>query len=70
MWLNFHFGITKNVFTEEKENGGSLKSTISIPIYNNLEFFVSPLAKSRGFMVGNIYLERAYELRLGLNLVF
>jgi len=26
--------------------------------------------KSRGFMVGNIYLERAYELRLGLNLVF
>jgi len=57
-------------FTEERENGGSLKSTIAIPIYNNLEFFVSPLAKSRGFMVGNIYLERAYELRLGLNLVF
>ncbi len=57
-------------FTEEKENGGCLKSTIAFPIYNNLEFFVSPLAKSRGFIVGNIYLERAYEIRVGLNLVF
>jgi hypothetical protein len=57
-------------FTEDKENGGSLKSTIAFPIHNNLEFYVSTLIKSRGFMVGNIYLERAYELRLGLNLVF
>jgi len=57
-------------FTEEKENGGSFKSTFALPINNNLEFFISPLAKSRGFMVGNIYLERAYEVRTGLNLVF
>lgn len=57
-------------WTSEKESGGLLKATLAFPLLEGLEIFISPSIKSRGWVAGNVYLEKAAELRLGLNLIF
>ena len=54
----------------EKEAGGLVKVTLSFPLFENLEVFISPSIKSRGWVAGNIYLEKATEFRFGVNLIF
>lgn len=57
-------------WTSEKEAGGLVKVTLSFPLFENLEVFISPSIKSRGWVAGNIYLEKATEFRFGVNLIF
>lgn len=57
-------------WTTEREAGGLVRVTLSFPIIENIEVFISPSFKSRGWVAGNVYLDKAAELRLGLNLIF
>ena len=57
-------------WTTEREAGGRVRVTLSFPIIENIEVFISPSFKSRGWVAGNVYLDKAAELRLGLNLIF
>lgn len=57
-------------WTTQKEAGGLIKATLAFPVMESLEVFVSPFLKSRGWVAGNVYLEKAVELRFGVNLVF
>lgn len=57
-------------WTTEKEAGGQLKATVAFPLLENLEIFFSPALKSRGWIAGNVYLDKMVELRTGVNFIF
>lgn len=71
--LGFHAWLQpyqQKFWTTEKESGGLAKATLAFPLLEGLEVFISPSIKSRGWVAGNVYLEKAAELRFGVNLVF
>lgn len=61
----------KQMFWANSYNpGGLAKIGINYPIYKYLELFIDVSAKTRGWVAGNVYIEKALEIRTGVNLLF
>lgn len=67
LWLQPY---QQKFWTTEKETGGIIKATLSLPLFENLEVFFSPSLKSRGWVAGNVYLDKMFEFRSGVNFIF
>ncbi|HMY66378.1 MAG TPA: hypothetical protein PL163_06995 [Leptospiraceae bacterium] len=71
--LGIHLWIQPNqqkFWTAETEAGALAKVSVSVPVSENLEIFLGASLKSRGWVAGNVYLDKAAEIRTGFSLYF
>lgn len=71
--LGIHLWIQPNqqkFWTAETEAGALAKVSVSVPVSENLEIFLGASLKSRGWVAGNVYLDKAAEIKTGFSLYF
>ncbi len=57
-------------WTAETEAGALVRASVSVPVSDSLEIFLGASLKSRGWVAGNVYLDKAAEIKTGVSLYF